>query len=238
MTLITTGRIARYPMRIFLCMLLVLFYNTYAFAQGKGDVQQMEIKVLDEHRDAEGNLVRTIEYYKDGSRIRETRILKQFAGLNTPIDPDTLNKDSLMVVINKTRFVLDLYYKRKKIRMYKVVFGPKPKENKMMKGDRCTPEGKFSVLNKRPSARYNKFIQIDYPNDESRARFAMLKQKGLVPQNAEIGGDVGIHGVWPKGDDMIDMGIGWTDGCIALKNKDIDDLYRFLDAGVRVYIRK
>ena len=108
----------------------------------------------------------------------------------------------------------------------------------MMKGDRRTPEGKFAVLNKRPSARYNKFIQIDYPNDLSRERFSMLKQKGLIPQNAEIGGDVGIHGIWKGGDEMIEMGIGWTDGCIALKNKDIDDLYRFLDAGVRVYIRK
>jgi murein L,D-transpeptidase YafK len=142
------------------------------------------------------------------------------------------------VVVSKSRFVLDVYYRRKKIRSYKVVFGPRPKENKMMKGDRCTPEGKFSVLGKHVSARYDKFIQIDYPNDSSRVRFELLKKKGAIPANAEIGGDVGIHGIWKGGDEMIDMGVGWTDGCIAMKNKDIEELYRILDVGVKVYIRK
>jgi murein L,D-transpeptidase YafK len=94
------------------------------------------------------------------------------------------------------------------------------------------------VLNKHPSGRYNKFIHIDYPNDSARRRFAILKEKGTIPQDAEIGGDVGIHGVWKGGDDMIEMGVGWTDGCIAMKNKDVDELYTLVGTGSRVYIRK
>jgi hypothetical protein len=88
------------------------------------------------------------------------------------------------------------------------------------------------------SARYNKFLKLDYPNDSSWAKFATLKAKGQIPQTAEIGGDVGIHGVWKGGDDMIEMGVGWTDGCIAVKNKDVDELYRLLEPGVRVLVRK
>jgi len=224
--------------KYFYCLLLVLFFSLHTIAQTGKDGPPVDLRILDEHKDANGNLVRTIQYSQGGSRVTETRIIKPFQALNAPINPDTLNKDSLMVVISKTKFLLDVYYRRKKIRSYKVVFGPKPKENKMMKGDRCTPEGKFYVLNKHPSARYNKFIQIDYPNDSSRIRFYALKQKGAVPKDAEIGGDVGIHGIWKGGDEMIDMGVGWTDGCIAMKNKDVDDLYRFLDTGVRIFIRK
>jgi len=227
-----------YRIRHFFCLLLLLFFTLASDAQTGKDAQPQNLRVLSEYKDADGNIVRTIQYTQGGNRITEKRVIKAIQYLNIPLDPDTLNKDSMMVVINKTRFVLDVYYKRKKVRSYKVVFGPKPKENKMMKGDRCTPEGKFYVLNKRPSARYNKFIQIDYPNDSSRVRFNALKQKGTIPKDAEIGGDVGIHGIWKGGDNMIDMGVGWTDGCIALKNKDIDDLYQLLDTGVRVFIRK
>jgi lipoprotein-anchoring transpeptidase ErfK/SrfK len=37
---------------------------------------------------------------------------------------------------------------------------------------------------------------------------------------------------------MIELGVGWTDGCIALRNKDIDELYTFVGVGTRVVIRK
>jgi len=217
----------------FLLCCIGLFSAMSVVAQAPTDM-----KVLEEHRNAAGDIVRTIQYTQGGRRVTETRTIKQFQPLTQPINPDTLNRDSLLVVVSKSRFVLDVYYKRKKIRSYKVVFGPKPKENKMMKGDRCTPEGKFSVLDKHVSVRYDKFIQIDYPNDSSRVRFELLKKKGAIPANAEIGGDVGIHGIWKGGDEMIDMGVGWTDGCIAMKNKDIEELYGILDVGVKVFIRK
>lgn len=224
----------RFFFQFLLCSAVIgLFSAQTASAQAPTDM-----KILEEHRNAAGDIVRTIQYTQGGKRVTETRTIKQFQPLTQPIDPDTLNRDSLFVVVSKSRFVLDVYYRRKKIRSYKVVFGPRPKENKMMKGDRCTPEGKFSVLNKHVSARYEKFIQIDYPNDSSRVRFEQLKKRGAIPANAEIGGDVGIHGIWKGGDEMIDMGVGWTDGCIAMKNKDIEELYRILDVGVKVFIRK
>lgn len=216
-----------------LCWLLLAGGYT-ATAQGGPS----NFKILEEHKNAAGEIVRTIQYMEGGKRVVETRIVSPVAKLNIPISPDTLDQQQMMVVINKTRFVVDVYYRRARVRSYKAVFGPKPQENKMMKGDRRTPEGWFLVENKHTSARYNKFMQLDYPNDSSRARFNMLKARGAIPQDAEIGGDVGIHGVWKGGDEMIEMGVGWTDGCIALKNKDMDELYTLVGIGARVIIRK
>jgi murein L,D-transpeptidase YafK len=124
------------------------------------------------------------------------------------------------------------------VRSYKAVFGPKPLENKCMEGDRCTPEGWFKIKSKSPSSRYDKFMLLDYPNEASIIRFAQLKQQKKIPENAKTGNDVGIHGIWKGGDELIDMGVGWTDGCIALKNKDVDELYSLVAVGTRVYIRK
>ena len=105
-------------------------------------------------------------------------------------------------------------------------------------GSTATPEGWFKVQEKHLSAKYNKFVHLDYPNDSSRVRFNALKAKGQIPPNAEIGGDVGIHGIWKGGDDMIEMGVGWTDGCVALRNTDIDELYTLCGVGTRVCIKK
>ena len=195
--------------------------------------------VLEEHKDKDGNLVKTIQYDQGGHRIRETILVRNIPpNLNKPINADTLNKDSVMIIVNKSKFVVEVYYKRKIVRAYKAVFGPKPMENKMMAGDRCTPEGWFTIQSKNPNSKYDKFMLLSYPNDSSMARFNILKQSGKIPQNAKPGGDVGIHGIWKGGDDMIEKGVCWTDGCVAIRNKDMDELFTFTGVGTRVYIRK
>ncbi len=198
------------------------------------------LKVLEEHKDAKGNIVRTIQYEQGKNRVVETMIIRSKPNINLhfSVNPDTLNKDSVMVVINKSNYNVEVYYRRKMIRYYKAVFGPKPMENKRMEGDRCTPEGWFTIKTKNPNSKYNKFMQLDYPNDSSVACFNRLKEKGALPKSARIGGDIGIHGIWKGGDDMIENGVCWTDGCVALKNKDIEELYTFVGIGTRVYIRK
>ena len=206
--------------------------------QPDNEPRPRDVKVLDEHKDKNGNLVRTIQYYQGKNRVTETETIRADAGLHQPINPDTLNKDSVMLIVNKSRYDLEVYYKRKKIRSYKAVFGPKPLENKKMAGDRCTPEGWFTIKTKNPNSKYNKFMLLDYPNDSSIVRFNELMANGAIPKSAKIGGDVGIHGIWKGGDDMIEKGVCWTDGCVALKNKDVDELYTFINIGTKVFIRK
>lgn len=198
------------------------------------------LKVISEESDGKGNLVRIIQYNQGMMRVTETIIMprKQIFGLNMAIRPDTLIKDSLMVMVNKSKYNVQVYYRKRLIRSYKATFGPQPMQNKCMEGDRCTPEGWFKITNKNGASKFNKFLGISYPNDSATVRFNRLKAQGLVPATARIGGDIGIHGIWNGGDDMIELGVGWTDGCVALKNKDVEELFSFVGVGTRVYISK
>jgi hypothetical protein len=227
-------------LRLLLCLAGILFY-TCAPAQDKAMVQKdkpRNYKITDEHKDKDGNTVRTVEYDEGKTHIRETMIIKNIFNIRVPVNPDTMDKDSVLIVVNKSNYDVEVFYRRRLIRAYKAVFGPKPQENKKMEGDRCTPEGWFTILNKNPNSKYNKFMLLNYPNDTSMGVFNSLKAKGTIPKNARPGGDVGIHGIWKGGDDMIEKGICWTDGCVAVKNKDIEELYSLVGVGTRVCIRK
>lgn len=198
------------------------------------------IKVLDEYKDGKGNLVRIVQYNEGLMRVTQTIIepIKPTVGLVVPVRMDTVRKDSISIIISKRNYIVYVKYRGKFIRSYKAVFGPNPGLDKLVEGDRNTPEGEFRIASKNPASKYTKFLGLNYPNDSTMARFNRLKAAGKLSANAKVGGNVGIHGVWQGGDDMIQLGIGWTDGCIALKNKDIEELFSMVNVGTRVVIRK
>ncbi len=226
-------------MRVFLtaiCLACLVMTPSLLMAQPR----PTNIKLLDEYKDGKGNLIRVVQYNEGLMRVTETIIepLQPKIGIVVPIRMDTANRDLISIVISKSQYRLTVKYGRKSIRSYKAVFGPTPKANKLMEGDRNTPEGVFKIASKNPSSKYDKFLALDYPNDSALARFNRMKAAGKLPASARIGGSVGIHGVWPGGDDLIQLGVGWTDGCIALCNKDIEDLYKLVEVGTPVVIRK
>jgi murein L,D-transpeptidase YafK len=235
----TLQRMTRAILMLVPCLLLSLLVQAQAKSTTDGqNLPRTNYKVVEEHKDKDGNIIRTVQYDKGRNRITETQLIKIMPNLHLPINPDTLNHDSLLIVVHKSHYVVEVYYRRRMIRSYKAVFGPKPLEDKKMEGDRCTPEGWFTIVTRNPRSKYNKFMLLSYPNDSAIHRLSDLKAKGLVPRTARIGGDVGIHGVWPGGDDMIEKGVPWTDGCIAIKNKDMDELYSFAATGTRVFIKR
>ncbi len=199
-----------------------------------------DLKVLEEYSDGKGNIVRKIQYSQGMMKVTEMIVMPKppKMDLNVSVRPDTLRKDSVRVVVDKSDYLCSVYYRGRCIRRYRAVFGPRPMENKLREGDRCTPEGWFTIQRMNPASQYNKFMLLSYPNDDARKRFAQAQAAGLIPASARIGGDVGIHGIWPRGDDMIDLGVGWTDGCVALRNKDVDELFSLVGVGTRVYIQK
>jgi len=226
--------------RGFILLLLALFSFQFAHAQKVDAPHPRNIKIIDEHKDSKGDLVRVVRYTEGDMMVTQTIIIpkRTFLGMHTPINPDTMKKDLVRVVVDKSHYCVMVLYRNKPIRVYKAVFGPNPMLNKCVEGDRCTPEGWFKIANKNPASKYNKFMGLNYPNDSSIARFNKLKDEGLIPKTARMGGSVGIHGIWPGGDDMIEMGVGWTDGCIAIKNKDIDDLYSLVGVGTSVLVKR
>jgi len=215
-------------------MLLVLPFT--AIGQQK---DPPTFKILNEKTDKHGNTIREIEYMENGFKVIRTTILPPFPGIKDrkPILPDTLDKDSILIYVDKADYLIAVIYKRKRIRQYRAVFGPDRTVDKKMMGDRATPEGAFKIVSKRDHSNWQKFILIDYPNQESYRKFNENKSKKIIPANASIGHSIGIHGVFKGGEKMLDIGMGWTDGCVALKPEDIVDLYRFCFPGGRVIIK-
>ena len=158
--------------------------------------------------------------------------------LETLLDSLDISPSELHLFIDKTDYVLSVMQASCVIKQYPVVLGGNPTDDKLMQGDQCTPEGRFSILSKYPHRTWEKFIWIDYPNQDSWKKHNAAKSGGMIPEDASIGGEIGIHGVPEFGEDAIALGINWTLGCISLRNDDINDFYRFIDKGTLVIIQK
>ncbi|GAC1441039.1 MAG: L,D-transpeptidase family protein [Sediminibacterium sp.] len=148
------------------------------------------------------------------------------------------NRNTYSVLIVKNRYELQVFDSTGEwLVTYPVVFGNRDLADKLMEGDRRTPEGTFHIASKRVHEKWNRFMMIDYPTAESYARFNRRKANGLIPANAQIGGGIGIHGTWPHEDYAIDRYQNWTEGCISTKNNYIEELFQLLPVGTTVVIR-
>jgi len=167
---------------------------------------------------------------------------RQYVNEDVPLDEllrdKNLKKSELSIEVSKSQYTLYIKHGSEIIKSYPVVLGPDPVNDKLMEGDGCTPEGRFRIRDKYPHRKWTYFIWLDYPNDDSRAKHKKAKREGKIPQDAEIGGEVGIHGV-PEGcDSRISEGKNWTAGCVSLTNSDISELYKFIDTDMTILITK
>lgn len=153
---------------------------------------------------------------------------------------DSLKVDlkKIRIVVLKSKYELGVYQDSLLLKNYPVVFGGNPVDDKLMQGDNCTPEGIFKIRSKYNHAKWSRFIWIDYPNADSWKKHNRAIARGLIPKNADIGGEVGIHGI-PQGYDFaIDEKQNWTLGCISMKNKDVIEIFPFFHKDILVEIRK
>ena len=81
-------------------------------------------------------------------------------------------------------------------------------------------------------------MALDYPTAQDIAKFEGRKRRGEIPRNASPGGGIGIHGTWPHEGFVVDRYKNWTNGCIALKNEDVEELYSYVPVGTSISIRK
>ncbi len=136
-----------------------------------------------------------------------------------------------VLLIDKYAHKCFVYQSGKQIRQYDVELGMNWMGDKRRKGDKATPEGVYQITQKKDGARtkFHKALLLNYPNDEDRKRFAAEKKNGTLPARTDIGGLIEIHGLGGKG-------VDWTDGCVALRNSDMDELFRLLAPGTQVII--
>jgi hypothetical protein len=98
-------------------------------------------------------------------------------------------------------------------------------------GDKATPEGLYRIINKFQGREtpYHKALAIDYPNSDDMEKFKADLAKGNIPSYSRIGGGIEIHGGGGRG-------VDWTEGCIALTDKEIDLVFSLLKVGTPVTI--
>lgn len=143
----------------------------------------------------------------------------------------------IYIVVIKSNYELQVYDKDGWYATYPAVFGSKSLDDKMMQGDRKTPEGTYHIVSKRPHEKWDKIMDLDYPTAEDVAKFNQRKAEGLIPKSAHIGDGIAIHGTWPHDDIAVDNYQMWTNGCISLKDEDMEEVYNIAPVGTKVIIQ-
>lgn len=154
-----------------------------------------------------------------------------------PAFPEKI-KSEYHIVISKKTYELKVYDSEGWFATYPCVFGSNDLTDKMMEGDKRTPEGTYKVILKKKNAKWAFELLLDYPTAENRRKFNERKQRGLIPKNASIGGGIAIHATRPQEEWTVDHFQNWTDGCISLKYSEARDLFSYIDVGTTVTITK
>ncbi len=141
-----------------------------------------------------------------------------------------------VIVVHKLSRKLTFYQGITPLKSYPIALGNDPVNDKLCQGDACTPEGVYRVRAKYPHKRWDEFIWLDYPNAQNWLKFARAKEAGLLPPDAQIGGDVGIHGTEDPLRNL--SGENWTQGCISLQNHDLEEIYPLVTEETLVVITK
>ena len=130
------------------------------------------------------------------------------------------------------------------VRDYPIGLGFHPAGDKENEGDGRTPEGDFLICQKNPVSRFKKALVLNYPDKKhaERAFFEGIlsppefkeiliaaERKASPPWYTKLGGQIFIHAGGAHKD--------WTEGCIALYNSDMDELFKIAATGTPVHIR-
>jgi murein L,D-transpeptidase YafK len=141
-----------------------------------------------------------------------------------------------VLLVKKLDRRLTVYRGLTPLKSYPVVLGANPRPDKLCQGDMCTPEGVYHVVCKYNHPRWDKFILLDYPNTQNWLKFTRAKIAGKLPDTAQIGGDIGIHGT---ADPLRNLNHeDWTWGCVSLLNRDIEEIYPMINDDTLVVIQK
>ncbi len=155
------------------------------------------------------------------------------------------------ILISKTQRTLSVYRGAELVRTYGADFGQNPVADKVQRGSKDnpdqwrTPEGTFFITRVNPRSQFYRAFVLNYPNAEhgqrafargliSRAeRDAITEAEGALrtpPMNTALGGMIEIHG---KG---TGTGSNWTQGCVAVRDRTMDELWGLVAVGTPVVI--
>lgn len=140
------------------------------------------------------------------------------------------NKAQVFIIDKMARQLL-IYRNGNLFKQYTIELGENWMGEKKQQGDKSTPEGLYKITDKKENGqtKYYKALLLNYPNDDDKKRFLLNKKSGRIAKNARIGNLIEIHGNGGKG-------IDWTNGCIALEDSDMDEVFSITQPGTNVTI--
>ncbi|MGL5728658.1 MAG: L,D-transpeptidase family protein, partial [Plesiomonas sp.] len=133
-----------------------------------------------------------------------------------------------LVVVKKSQYRLSILRNGKEIKSFWIALGANPVGHKVMRGDNRTPEGRYLLDYKKDDSQYYKAIHISYPNSNDIERAQAI---GVNPGNMLM-----IHGQPNAVQSSSVQRSNWTNGCIALLNHDMDEIWRLIEPGTPIEI--
>jgi murein L,D-transpeptidase YafK len=135
------------------------------------------------------------------------------------------------IVVVKSEHKMTLMSHGVVLRTYQVALSTLPAGAKQRSGDHKVPEGEYRIDYKNPGSQFHLALHVSYPNAEDRARAQKL---GVDP-----GGEIEIHGLADKYAWLGSMHrkYDWTNGCIAVTNAEIEEIYPMVQVGTKLEIK-
>ncbi|WP_225000131.1 murein L,D-transpeptidase family protein [Cesiribacter sp. SM1] len=152
------------------------------------------------------------------------------AGCSSTAENSAVAETADKVLVLKARREMQLLKEGRVLKTYKIAMGDQPVGHKQQEGDERTPEGRYTLDWRNSKSAYHKSIHISYPSEQDKAR---AKRLGVSP-----GGDIMIHGMAKK---MAWIGAlhtakDWTNGCIAVTNEEMDEIWAMVKNGTEIEI--
>ncbi|TRX58877.1 L,D-transpeptidase family protein [Fulvivirga sp. M361] len=138
--------------------------------------------------------------------------------------PEGIKADKL--IVNKAKREMEFWSNGERIKTYRISLGGNPLGHKLKQGDSRTPEGLYSINDKNANSRFHLNLGISYPNKTDRSN------------SDNPGGDIKIHGL-KNGNGWIGKFqrlYDWTDGCIAITNLEVEELFASVPIGTPIRI--
>ena len=161
-------------------------------------------------------------------------VLKEEKDANSQVlntQPLPKNTPITRLVVMKSKRQMWAYNQDTLVKIYPISLGKSPIGHKQFEGDKKTPEGIYRINERNPNSAYHKNLGISYPNAEDKAY--------ALSQGKSPGGLIKIHGLPNKFPDIGRQHLrkNWTDGCIAVTNEEIDELFNAVVHNAEIDIR-
>ncbi len=131
------------------------------------------------------------------------------------------------ILVEKKERRLTLFHEGAPLRSYRVALGQNPAGHKLQEGDERTPEGTYFIDYKNADSDFHRSLKISYPNRRDKTR---AQQAGVSP-----GGLIMIHGLGDTPRSWHGL-IDWTDGCIAVTDEEIEEIWDLVDLDTPIMI--